>query len=406
MSTKKLLRPLLRAGVTALAAALLAGVAAAPGAASAHDGTAARKRPELQKAMQDIAASGFTGVQLRVRDQRGEWAGSAGVRELGGTARPSVNGRFRVGSVTKTFTATVVLQLVAEGRIGLDTPVAGLLPEFALDRRITVRMLLQHTSGIFNFTGEYLPDGTVVPGIVSAGKEWVSTRFRTYTDEELVRFALSHQPRFEPGASWSYSNTNYVLAKLLIERVSGRSYATETHRRIIQPLGLRGTFVPGTSTEIPGQHAHAYYSYEENGEQKTVDVSSQNPSWISAAGDMISTTEDLGTFVSALMRGRLLPLSLVAEMRTPDPVAGYGYGLFVLDGVTPSPFPQPSCKVTLVTHNGGVQGYGTLMYSTPDGRRTLTASLTYVDNASGSMQGPGRSAMQRLVNEVFCDGRA
>jgi D-alanyl-D-alanine carboxypeptidase len=110
-------------------------------------------------------------VQLRVHDQRGDWVGSAGVRKLGEAARPPTDGRFRVGSTTKTFTATVVLQLVAEGKIGLDTPAADYLPQFGLDRRITVRMLLQHTSGLFNYTGEYYPDGTVVPGIPWQGKE-------------------------------------------------------------------------------------------------------------------------------------------------------------------------------------------------------------------------------------------
>ena len=126
---------------------------------------AGQDRPELQKAIQAFVDSGFAGVQLRVHDERGEWVGSAGVRKLGETAKPPTNGQFRIGSNTKTFTATVVLQLVAEGKIGLDAPVADYLPEFGLDRRITVRMLLQHTSGVFNYTGEYYDDGTVVPGI-------------------------------------------------------------------------------------------------------------------------------------------------------------------------------------------------------------------------------------------------
>lgn len=100
------------------------------------------------------------------------------MRKLGEAAKPPTDGRFRIGSTTKTFTATVVLQL-AEGKIGLDTPVGDYLAEFGLDRRITVRMLLQHTSGLFNFTGQYYPDGTVVPGIPWSGKEWVDNRFHT-----------------------------------------------------------------------------------------------------------------------------------------------------------------------------------------------------------------------------------
>ena len=215
------------------------------------DAAAGQDRPELQKAIQEFVDAGFAGMQLRVHDERGEWVGSAGVRELGGTAKPPTDGHFRIGSDTKTFTATLVLQLVAEGKVGLDTPAADYLPEFGLDRRITVRMLLQHTSGVFNFTGEFYPDGTVVPGIPWQGQEWVDDRFHTYQPEELVRLALSKPARFEPGTDWSYSNTNYVLARLLIEKVTGRSLAEEMQRRILGPLGLSGTVVPGTSTGDP-----------------------------------------------------------------------------------------------------------------------------------------------------------
>jgi D-alanyl-D-alanine carboxypeptidase len=399
-----------RMAVTALAVTLLAGLAT-PGVAAANSvagprAAAGQDRPELRKAIQDIVDSGFVGVQLRVHDRRGDWVGSAGVRELGESAKPPTNGRFRVGSSTKTFVATVVLQLVAEGRIGLDAPAADYLPEFGLDRRITVRMLLQHTSGVFNHTGDFDRDGTFVPGIVWSGKEWVDDRFRTYQPEELVRLSLSKPARFEPGTAWSYANTNYVLAALLIEKVTGRSYAEELRRRVLRPLGLRDTVVPGTSSRVPGPHSHAYYRYEDAGRQKTVDVTRQNPSWISAGGEMISTTQDLHTFISALVDGKLLPATLLAEMRKPDPTYGYGLGLFVQDGTTPSPFPPPSCGVTVLTHNGGVQGYATLMYSTPDGAQTLTASLTYVDDAAMSMAAAFREAVRRLVDEAFCDGRA
>jgi D-alanyl-D-alanine carboxypeptidase len=389
-----------RAGAVALAVTLLAGVAE-PGSAAA----AGRDRPELRKALQEIVDSGITGVQLRVHDQQGDWAGSAGARELGRTAPPPTDGRFRIGSNTKTFVATVVLQLVAEGKVGLDAPAAGYLPQFKLDPRITVRMLLQHTSGLFDFTGEYNNDGTVTPGIVWSGKEWVDHRFRTYRPAELVLLALAEPARFAPGTDWRYSNTNYVLASLLIEQVTGHSYGEEIQRRILRPLGLTATEVPGTRPEIPGPHAHGYYGYSDHGAWKVTDIARQNPSWISAAGEMISTTRDLQTFISALMSGKLLPAPLLAEMRKPNPKLGYGLGLFVQDGTTPSPFPLPSCGVTLFTHNGGVNGYGTLMYSTADGSKTLTASATYVDDAAMSKATVFRNAQQKLVDEVFCGGR-
>lgn len=113
-----------------------------------------------------------------------------------------------MGSVTKTFTATVVLQLVAEGKLGLDAPVAGYLPRLGLDRRITPRMLLQHTSGLFNYVGDFDSDGTFVPGIPATGKDWVDNRFRSYRPEQLVRLALSKGPRFAPGTDWRYSTVS------------------------------------------------------------------------------------------------------------------------------------------------------------------------------------------------------
>ncbi|WP_372516214.1 serine hydrolase domain-containing protein [Streptomyces noursei] len=189
------------------------------------------------------------------------------------------------------------------------------------------------------------------------------------------------------------------MARLLIERVTGRSYADEVRRRILVPLGMRDTVVPGTSPELPGPHAHAYYRYQEAGKGKTVDITRQNPSWVSSAGEIISTTKDLQTFVSALMRGKLLPAPLLAQMRkphpTPDPKSGYGLGLFVQDV-------GPNCGGTLFTHDGHVQGYATLMYSTPDGSRTLEASFTYAEDAAQSQAAAYQKAVRTLTTSEFC----
>ncbi|SOB85512.1 serine hydrolase domain-containing protein [Streptomyces sp. 1331.2] len=354
-------------------------------------------RPELRQAMEEIVASGFLGVQLRVNDERGEWVGGAGVRELGGTSAPLTEGHFRVGSITKSFVATTVLLLVAEGRIGLDAPVVGYLPGFGLDRRITVRMLLQHTSGIFNHTGELGADGTFEPGVAWRGKEWVDGRFRSYPAEELVRLSLSKPPRFAPGTDWSYANTNYVLARLVVESVTGRPFAEEFRRLVLRPLGMTGTVAPGTSPELPEPHHHGYYRYEDAGQQRTIDITRHNPSWVSGGGDMISTTRDLHTYFSALMGGRLLPAGLLAEMRTPEAKAGYGLGVFVQD---------TGAGGTLFHHNGATIGSAALMYSTPDGRTTLTAGLNYVDDPDVSIAAAFQQAQQRLVDEVFRGGPA
>ncbi|WP_460061142.1 serine hydrolase domain-containing protein [Streptomyces sp. YKOK-I1] len=350
------------------------------------------ERPMLQKAIEELVESGFVGVQLRLNDERGEWVGSAGVRMLGRSAEPLTDGHFRIGSSTKSFVATSVLLLVAEGRIGLDAPADDYLPEFALDRRITVRMLLQHTSGIFNHTGELREDGTVVPGVPWQGKEWVDNRFKTYRPEELVRLSLSQPARFAPGAGWSYANTNYVLARLVVEKVTGRSFAEELRRLILGPLGMTGTVAPGTSPEIPEPHHHGYYRYEDAGQERTVDVTRQNPSWVGAGGDMISTTRDLHTYFSALMGGRLLPAELLADMRRPEATAGYGLGVFA----------QETEGGTVFHHNGATMGSAALMYSTFDGGKTLTAGLTWVDDAGLSIAPAFRIAQQRVVDEMLC----
>ncbi|MFJ3791292.1 serine hydrolase domain-containing protein [Kitasatospora sp. NPDC090091] len=362
--------------------------------------TTGQERPELQKAVQEFVDAGFAGIQMRVHDERGEWVGSAGVRELGESDKPPTDGRFWAGSVVKTFTATAVLQLVAEERIDLDTPVADHLPEFGLDRRITARMLLQHTSGLFNYTGEYYEDGTVVPGIPATGKEWVDSRLRTYRPQELVGLALSKPARFEPGAGFSYSNTNYTLAALLIEQVAGRPYGEEMQRRILEPLGLRDTVLAGAVTELPEPHAHGYYRYQDADQWKVADVTRQNLSILFGAGGMISTTRDLHLFFSALNGGKLLPAPLLAEMRKPHGMLGYGLGLFVQD------LGPDGGGTTILHHNGGAPGgYGALMIGTPDGSRTLTAGLTTGDAAIDPAQ-VFPQALDRLIKAVFCRAQA
>lgn len=349
-------------------------------------------RPELRKATEAFIEAGFAGMQIRVRDEHGEWVASAGVNELGGTAPPSTDGRFWAGSVAKTFTATAVLQLVAEDGIGLDAPVAAHVTDLGLDPRITPRMLLQHTSGLFNYTGEYLPDGTVVPGIPATGKQWVDNRLTCYQPWELVELALSHPARFSPGADWSYSNTNYTLAALLIEQVTGQAYGDSMRERILVPLGLHDTVLDGDVTDLPEPYAHGYYRYEDAGSPTVTDVSRQNLSMLLGAGGAISTTRDLNVFFAALNAGELLPAALLAEMRKPVGPIGYGLGVFAQD---------LGAAGTVYHHNGGAPGgYGALMYSTPDGRRTMTAGLTTGDAAMNPAEALP-PVLDSLVRTVF-----
>jgi D-alanyl-D-alanine carboxypeptidase len=357
-----------RFGGTVLAAALVVGLTSA--ATSATTSTAP-DRDALRQAMAELARSGAAGVQVRLHDATGDWTGAAGVRELSGGAVPT-NGRFRAGSITKMFVSTVVLQLVDEGTVALDDPIDEYLPEYGIDPRITVRMLLQHTSGLFNYTGEARPDGTLEPGIPLYGKDFEDNRFRTYTPAELVGVALSKPARFEPGTSWSYSNTNYVLAGQLIERVTGKSYADQIRHRVLRPLGLRNTVLPGARTTIPGPHAHGYYAYKLPDQLRVLDVSRINPTWATSAGEIISTTRDLDTFITALFDGDLLPADLLAEMRDVLPIgagSGYGLGLQTIDA-------GPSCGGVYEGHTGGMHGYQSYLFSNADGSTRFELSVT------------------------------
>ncbi len=354
-----------RLGGVVLAGTLVAGLSSAT--ASATPG-----RDDLRQAMTELAGSGAAGVQLRIHDEKGDWTGAAGMRELAGGKVPT-NGRFRAGSITKTFVSTVVLQLVDEGEVVLDDPIDEYLPEYGIDPRITVRMVLQHTSGLFNYTGEPRPDGTIEPGIPLFGKEFEDNQFRTYAPEELIAVALSEPARFEPGTSWSYSNTNYVLAGQLIERLTGKSYDSQVRQRILRPLGLRETVLPGARPNIPGPHAHGYYTYRAEDGLRVLDASRVNPTWAGSAGELISTTRDLDTFITALLGGKLLPADLLAEMREALPIGpadGYGLGLQTIDV-------GPDCGGVYEGHTGGMHGYQSYLFS--NGAKRLEISVTTDD---------------------------
>ncbi|WP_196812149.1 serine hydrolase [Nocardia sp. CNY236] len=359
-----------RLGIAVLSAMVLAAGSASSGVAVASPDPAG-DYAEVRQAMDELIADGAAGVLVRVRDGQQVWTHSAGVAEVGRPDPVPLDGRFRIGSITKTFVATVVLQLVDEGRVGLEDSVAAFLPQYGLDPRITVRMILQHTSGLFNYTGEFGPDG-VEPGILPiTGPEALEAVNHPFHPDELVQFALSKPARFAPGTNWSYSNTNYILAGLLIEKLTGLPYAVQIYTRIVVPLGLWSTFVPGTFRKIPGPHAHGYADYLGTGDPKSADVTELPVTWAGAAGEIVSSAADLDTFLAALLEGRLLPPPLLAEMRTPHSFASqgatYGLGLLYRDVA-------PGC--TSVGHDGGVPGYTTELAGTDDGRRTVVVSVT------------------------------
>ncbi|WP_309318418.1 serine hydrolase domain-containing protein [Streptomyces salinarius] len=346
--------------VTACAVALSAALAAPAVAAPATDGHDATRR-----ALKAAVADGVPGVTATARDGHRTWSRTEGVGDLRTGEPRSERDRYRVGSITKTFVATVVLQLEAEGRLSLDDTVDEWLPGVVEGNgnhgdRITLRRLLNHTSGIYNYTADeefarthFARDG------------FLEHRYDTVTPRQLVAIATAHEPDFAPGTDWKYSNTNYILAGMVIEEATGRPYAEEVRRRIIDPLKLRATSVPGTRVSLPRPSSRAYSKLAGSATGPTYDVTRLNPSMAGSAGEMISDSADLNRFYTALLRGRLLPAKQLAEMTTTVPaMPGASYGLGLIKR-------ELDCGVTVWGHGGGIHGSSSEAVTTRDGRHAL-----------------------------------
>ncbi|MGW1592199.1 serine hydrolase domain-containing protein [Streptomyces sp. NPDC002343] len=285
-----------------------------------------------------VGDGGAPAAALLTRDAEG---GRARLRYASAGRGISRADHFRAGSITKTFLATVVLQLAEEHRLSLSDTVErhlpGLLRGRGTDgRRITLRALLTHTSGLADFTEA---TGGVVP----------------LTPLQAVRIACSLPPA-RPGR-YSYSNTNYVLLGLVVGEVTGHSYATETERRVIAPLGLTGTSFPGSRRSLPPPHGRAYAA-------DGSDVTELDPRVAGAAGELVTTLADLDRFYAALLGGRLLPARRLREML--DTRAAHGaYGM----GLKPVELP---CGTTVWGHGGRISGSYVRSAATADGRRVLT----------------------------------
>ena len=346
----------------ALSVALAGPAMAAEPAGKDQDHTATRQ------AIQAAIDIGVPGVTATVKDGRNTWSTTAGVGNLR-TGKPrSADDRYRVGSITKTFVSTVILQLEAEGRLSLDDTVEKWLPGVVKGNgydatKITLRELLNHTSGIFNYTAD---DDFGTAYFTKDG--FFQHRYDTKTAAELVAIAMTHKPDFAPGTSWNYSNTNYVLAGMVIQKATGHSYETEIRRRIINPFHLKATSLPGTSVTVPRPSSHAYSKLARTPTGPTYDVTRLNPTIASSAGSLISDSSDLDRFYGALLRGELLPPKQLKEMKTTVPAgedSGYmRYGLGLTDITLP-------CGVHVWGHDGGIHGSSSVAVTTADGRHSL-----------------------------------
>ncbi|MEE1822793.1 serine hydrolase [Streptomyces sp. BE20] len=376
-----------------------ADAAEAEGRDGRSDRSAARQR---RQALAALTSAGAVSAIAEIRDRDGVWRGASGVSDLATGAPVRGDGRFRAGSVTKVFVATTVLQLVGEHRIGLDDAVEkhlpGLVPNGA---NVTVRQLLNHTSGLWDPTNE---SGGIFPELFDPAvfRAWFADGGlqRTVTARQLVAASAAHAPYFVPGAEWRYSNTNYALLGLLIEKATGHEYGQEITRRVLRPLGMDDSSFPGSASAIPGPHAHGYWTIvdEAGPVRKTyVDVTEHNPTWAGAAGALISSTDDLVRFERALLRGQLLPAWLMREMTAAVPTEPGGHQLDYGLGLARY---QLSCGPVL-GHNGGIFGYDTQLWGTADRQ----VALSYTGRGDEKDEAAQITAMRAFLETAFCGGR-
>ncbi|MCG5214377.1 serine hydrolase domain-containing protein [Streptosporangium sp. KLBMP 9127] len=336
----------------------------------------------LEKAIANLPAADATAAIVRVGGSKGSWKGVTGVADLATQRKAAEHVRFRAGSVTKMFTTAVVLQLVAEGRISLDGAVQDYLPGLLPGSypEVSVGQLLNHTSG--------LPAPTL-PGTF----DWVyQTRFKTWTPLEYVALAVRNPIEFPPGSRQHYLNTNTFVAGLLIEKITGRSYEREVTARILRPVGMRDSYLPGDSTRIRGPHHKGYQVVPAGfddavpyGDGQVVDMTETSVTSTWASGDLISTTADLEKFVKALFSGKVVPKAQLEPMFTVPDVKTHdecgNQPAVYTSGMTRLVLPG---GIVAYGKTGARYGYAAGVGATRDLSRTLVYSVNSTDaKASG-----------------------
>lgn len=327
-------------------------------AAPALDAPMARRLDQVVQ--QALHRTGVPGVIVGVWSPRGSYVRTFGVADTstGAPMRPDLF--MRIGSETKTFTVTALLQLVDQRRVALDDPISKYLPGVPDGDRITLRELARMQSGLFNYSDDD-----------RFARRLFADPLRPYTPAQLLALSFSHPPAFPPGRGWQYSNTNAVLLGLVVERVSGRPLSDYLREHVFAPLGLRGTSLPSTNA-YPQPHPQGYTQTPEG---QAVVATDWNPSWGWAAGSAISDLADLHTWAPALATGRLLtPLTQAQRLQTVSPPgfrsdAGYGLGLFRVAG--------------WIGHNGSMPGYQALAVHLPSAKTTMVVLLNTDDPADG-----------------------
>ena len=351
------------------AAAVLVGSSAVAAAAYAEPSNASHRTGTHNGTMQDVAryvlASGAPGYIARIDDGRHVARTRAGLADTATGRRIADGDQFEVGSNTKTFMSTLALQLVDRHQLRLDAPVSKYLPGVVPNGdHITVRMLLNHTSGLFSYTGDedFFTDMDKDPQHV-------------YTDQEVLAIAFKHKPNFAPGTSWSYSNTNYTLIGMILQKQTGKSLPDLVQQRIARPLGLTRTYFanPRATNTGPG-YAHGYgVRFADSPPTSTDTASWPIGGWAGAAGAIISDTDDLSRFFSGVLGGKLFSHKQLNQMKTTVDLpkdfpiqGGYGLGLFKI---------KSPCG-TVWGHGGDTMGHHSTAVVTADGRRTAITDTT------------------------------
>ena len=345
------------------------------------------------------------GAVVVLRTPQGEFTVTSGTTTLGATIPPRADTHFRIASNTKTMTAALILLLAQEGKLRLGDPVSKYVPGVPNGDGITIAELLKMRSGLYNFTDA--PE-------LSASLD--RDPARVWTPDEVLAIAYEHAPQFPPGTAYQYSNTNYVLLGLIAEKLDGKPLAGCLRDRLFGPLGMKDTLLPpGTSNTIPDPYSHGYmyggsafalvdkpYPPEiqaaaRAGKIRPNDYTGQNPSYSSAAGGVISTANDLATWVQALVGGRVLNADYqrrwldAVQPQDPSKPDGqrYGYGIAQLRF-------GPN---TLYFHGGELPGFNSFIGHDPANEVTLVLWTNLTVSLDG--RPTANALMLKLLDRIY-----
>ena len=362
-----------------------------PSGQSAKRGTskAAQKR-DLKATIQTLVDNGYPGALAAKTDKDGNTVGAtAGKGNLSTGEAPPLDGEVRIGSNTKTFVAVVIMKMVEEGKVKLDEPIETYLPGLikgqGVDgKKITVRQLLQHTSGLPEFWSG-------LPDFFAMRNDYVSPR-------DVLDMALTRPAQFAPGAKFTYTNTNYIVLGLLAERVGKRPIAEQIETKIVKPLGLKHTYMPKEGEKaLRGKHPRGYHT-RDNKPGKLEDITDSDPSWAWAAGSMVSTPSELNKFMQSIFDGSLLNQASIAEMKKSVPMGDGGdvYGLGLIGH-------KLSCGVAW-GHGGAIPGYQTANAVGPDGAAAViaTTAMPQTNAKEAAAEAGGKTLGVQALDKALC----